>query len=216
MPVGLPKETLELCDKIIEKDTADGVNSSLSGVIDMTAFAGLVTPAENKRNEADQKDSLALSKYQLATRKSGLDTGQNKDTENTINWFAHQIKGILLVVHKGDEEALTGYGYSVVITSTGARRNIKIELPRKPEDMIQLGKDIMEEHTNLGLASPLTAALVDMTAFGNLVTDADTLLHNWELLRGQVLTLHNEALVIIGYGAGQTSAQRLEVCFTQI
>jgi hypothetical protein len=205
MHVGSPEDTLELCDKIIEKDTADGVNSSLTGVIDMTTYGSQVTLAKTKRHEALNKERDSLKSYELAANKSGFGKGGIKAADKTVKWYVKQIKKLLLVIHDGEEETLNEYGFTVIITTTGARRNIKIQLPRKPEDMVKLGEDILEQHDTLAAASPLTPALVDMAAFDTLVTDTATLLHDWEVLGGQVQALRNEALVIIGYGMAQTS-----------
>ena len=206
IPVDKPEDTLKLCDKIIVKDTLDGAASSLTGVIYMTAFGTKVTDAKAKRAEAETKEAEALDKYQKAEIKAGLAIGQNKDTPETINWYVRQVKDLLLVIHKGNEEAMNAYGFEVIITQTGARKNIRITLPDKPEDMIELGGEIVAQHTLLGAGSPLTAALVDMIAFGTLVTDANTLLGEWSVLRGNIQALNSEALNIIGYGAGQTSS----------
>ncbi len=201
-----PKETLELCDKIVAKDTLDGAGSSLTGVIDMTAYAAKVSSAKTLRSEADSKDRTALRKYEDIETACGVRKGQNKDTENTILWYVRQIKKLLTVIHKGSEEALNEYGFDVIVTQTGARRNVKIELPKEPQPVIELGEAIVAQHTLLGAGSPLTPALVDMAAFTTLVTGARTLLTDWTTLRGQVQSKNNEALNIIGYAEGQTSS----------
>ncbi len=204
MHIDSPHHTLHLCDRIIEKNTADGVNSSLSPPIDMTAYAAKVTDAKAKRKDAEKKDETAQKKFQQVKLKCGLAENQNSETKDTIGWFVRQIKNLLLLVHDNNEEALSEYGFNVVITQTGARKNVRIDIPEAPHEMVELGEAIVEEHTALGVNSPLTAALVDMAAFETLVTDTATLRHDSEVLRGESESLFNQALVIIGYAEGQT------------
>ena len=122
IPVDKPEETLDLSDQIIEKDTADGVDSSLAGVIDMAAFALKVTDAKAKRKEADKKSGTAQKKYELASNKCGYGKGEQKGDKNTVVWFVRQVRDLLLVIHDGNEETLSEYGFNVVITNTGARK----------------------------------------------------------------------------------------------
>jgi hypothetical protein len=204
LPVRQPETTLHLCDRINIKHTADGIASALQDVIDMVVFGNLVNDVKDKRLNAELKDGQALDKYDKANHNAGLAAGQNKDTDKTIAWFARQVKDILLVKHSGNEEALNSYGFPVIISTTGARKNIKIELPEELKEMIELGEAIVAHHTFLGVASPLTAALVDMAAFETLVGDARTLYNEWEVLRGEIEALNNDAITTLGYGAGQT------------
>ncbi len=204
LPVDRPDETLHLCDRIIAKHTLDGAGSALAGVIDMTAFGLLVTDAKTKRSNAELKEGEANDKYDAANNKAGLAAGQNRDTKDTIQWYVRQAKDILLVKHNGTEEALNPYGFTVIISTTGARKNIKIELPVNLLPMLEMGEAIVAHHTLLGAGSPLTAALIDMAAFGTLVTDTRTLYDAWELLRDDIQTLNNDSLTTLGYAPGQT------------
>ena len=204
LPVRQPDPTLHLCDRIIAKHTLDGAGSPLTGVIDMAAFGLLVTDAKTKRSSAEVKNDLAFDKYDAANNKAGLAAGQNRDTKDTIQWYVRQVKDLLLIKHNGTEEALNPYGFNVIITTSGARKNIKIELPIQLKEMIEMGEAIIAHHTFLGVGSPLTVALIDMAAFGTLVTDARTIYDEWEILRGEVQALNNDVINTLGYGAGQT------------
>ncbi len=204
LPIDQPKESLELADAIIKKNTAEGAGSSLADVIDIADFTAKAASAKAKRASAAEKDQAALSKYGWVSTKTGFAPGQTRDTKETIQWYVRQAKDLLLVIHSGTEEDLNPYGFEVIISQTGARKNIRIELPEQPTEMIELAEAIIAHHTALGAGSPLTAALIDMTAFETLTTDARTLLDDWTVLRGEIQALNNEALNIIGYGPGQT------------
>jgi hypothetical protein len=205
IPQNKIEKTLKLCNRIVAKNTADGAASVLNDVIDMVTFAGNVGIANTKRNDAAVKEASAQKKYEKATNNCGLGKGQHKDVKFTVVWYVRQIRDLLLIVHDGNEEALSEYGFNVVITTTGARKNIRVDIPNKAEDMVELGEAIVAQHTLLAGASPLTAALVDMAAFETLVTDTGTLLSEWEILRGEVESLNNQSAVLVGYAEGQTS-----------
>ncbi len=203
LPKDKPKESVELGDAIILKNTAEGAGSSLAPVIDVADFTAKVTLAKTKRASATAKEVDAQSKFGHIKTKSGLGENQNKDTKDVILWYVRQARDLLLVIHSGNEEDLSPYGFNVVITTSGGRKNVRVDIPEQPVELIELAEAIVAQHTLLGAGSPLTAALIDMAAFGTLVTDARTLLDAWTVLRGEIQALNNEALNIIGYGEGQ-------------
>ncbi len=205
MPVNSPKETLSLCVEIIERDTLLGAASPLAGFVDMAVFATKHTNANTKQKAGNKSADDAQTTYNMCSSKCGLAAGQTKDTENKVYWFVVQIRDILLLKYKGVEETLSQFGFNVVISQTGARKNVRVDMPTKPETMLELADAIIEKHTELGVASPLTAALVDMTAFETLVTEANTLLDDWKSFTEDAQTFHNQAQVILGYADGQTS-----------
>jgi hypothetical protein len=121
-----------------------------------------------------------------------------------VQWFVGQAQKILVVKNRGNEEALSAFGFHVVVTFSGGRRFVRIERPESPEDMVELGRHIVDQHLLLAGASPLVSDDIDMDAFEDLVEETETMYASWETLRGEVQALHQEALNIIGYGPGQT------------
>jgi hypothetical protein len=205
LPIDKPKDTMELCVKAIEKHTELGAASPLTGFVDMAAFSSKTTDVINKRKAADKHIADRQAKYQNAKQLCGLEAGQTKDTPETIYWHVQKTRNTLLVKYKGIEETLSQFGFDVVITQTGARKNVRVELPiDSTEDMTELAEDILEKHTELGASSPLTDA-VDIADMTDKTTDCRTLLNERITHFADSQTLNNEAIVIIGYGVGQTS-----------
>lgn len=204
MNIDQPELTLKNAKKAVAKHTAMGAGSPLTGFVDMTAFGTKTNDATTLRQNADAQRIIFEEKYNDAEMLAGTGAGQTKNSVNTIYYGVVQVRDILLVKHRGTEEALEGYGFNVVITQTGARKNVRVDIPDElPSKMIELGQAIVAKHTALGVGSPFTGN-IDMTAFGTLVTDAADFLEDWEAAKDEAQTLNNEAIMIIGYGAGQT------------
>ncbi|MES2622048.1 MAG: carboxypeptidase-like regulatory domain-containing protein [Bacteroidota bacterium] len=203
LPIDQPEDSLKLSDLIIKKDTAEGAGSSLAGVIDMADFTAKVTLAKNKRDSATVKERDAQTKFSHIRINAGVSENQNEDIKDVLLWYIRQVRDLLLVIYNGSEEDLTPFGYNVVITTSGGRKHVRVDIPEQPEEIVELAEDIVAHDAFLAAASPLTPALVDMAAFGTLTGDTRTLLNEWTELRGEIQALHMEALNIIGYGVGQ-------------
>jgi hypothetical protein len=171
----------------------------------MAAFDNLTTDAAEKRRLANLKDREAQDKYEELSVKAGTGKGQTKDTKDTLRWFMRQVKDLLLIVYNGNEEALSPFGFNVVIRKTGSRKHVRVDIPKKHAAVVKLAQHIVEHHAALGAGSPLTATLVDMATLQTLAGDSATLLLQWEVLRGEVQALNGDAINTIGYGAGQKS-----------
>lgn len=205
MPVGSPDGTLKLSKKTSDKHTALGVGSPLTGFVDMTVFETNRASALALQEAGDAAGNTAQSKHNQCAKLCGIAEGQNKQTENTIYWFTLQSRDVLLLKHKGTEEDLEEYGFNVVISQTGARKNVRVDIPDdNPANLLALAQAIIDKHTALGVGSPLTGN-VDMTLFGSTTASATTLLGDWDTQRNLAQSKHNQALNIIGYGEGQTS-----------
>jgi hypothetical protein len=204
MPVDKPQDTFKLAKEAIEWNTELGAGTVLTGYVDMAVFESKVTAAETKQKDGDKKANTAQKKFLRAAKACGLAKGQNSDTEGTIHWYVLQIRDILLGKNHGTEEDLSEFGFNVVISSTGARRNIRVDIPVTPADMITLAKAIIEEHEELDVDSPLNDE-PDMAVFTTLVTDADALMTEWAAAKANAQVLHGQALHALGYAEGQTS-----------
>lgn len=205
IPIGSPEKTLKLCKKIIAKDTALGAGSPLASVVDMVTFGTRYTTAQGLQDSAEQnrEDSEALHN-QLAEA-CGIEMGQAKRNKDTLYWYVVQIRDILLIKNRGVEQNLEQWGFTVTTSQTGARKNVRVEMPDKnPETMVELAEAVVAEHTALGAGSPLTTT-IDMTAFETKVTDTRTLLDNWQTARADMQAFHGQALDLLGYADGQTS-----------
>ena len=205
MPVNRPQDTLLLGKEIKDRNTLMGVNSPLIGFVDMVVFGNKLTNANTLQKNGNKAQDDAQTYFLMCSKTCGLAKGQNKDSEGTLYFNVVQIRDILLLKNRGTEETLSTYGFNVVISQTGARRNIRVDMPTKPQSMIELAEAIIEQHIALGVNSPLIPALIDMTAFEALTADARDLLGKWTTANEDAQTYHNQALVILGYAAGQSS-----------
>jgi hypothetical protein len=205
LPINNSDDTLKLCTAVVAKDTLRGATSPLNGFVDMAAFETKRASAETKRQQANaaREDSEAL--HGQAMDKCGISEGLNRLAKDTVYWYVLQVRDILLPKNRGVEQNLEDWGFNVVISQTGGRRNIRVDVPtRNPDELLTLAEAIIAQDTDLGAASPLTGN-VDMTAFGALTTDARTLLTQADSKRADKEALNGQAAEIIGYAIGQTS-----------
>ncbi|MES2620800.1 MAG: hypothetical protein V4615_08105 [Bacteroidota bacterium] len=205
IPVDKPDASIKAAKKAFKKHTNLGANSPMTGWVDMALFNNRTLEIETLRTTAEEKSDEAQAVYDQAKTLCGINKGQGKQTKGTMYWFVLQIRDVLKNKNRGVEENLQMWGFNVVTSQTGARKNIRIDIPDdKPENLLELGEDIAERHTTLGLASPLIDN-VDMAVFEPMVTDARALVDNWDTLKGESQSIHNQAMVKMGYAAGQNS-----------
>jgi hypothetical protein len=204
MNIGSPDITVYKGNKAMTKHTLLGVASPLNGFVDMVAFNNKLVQVESWRDQAKEQSDTFQVKYNLAEMLTGTGPGQTQETVNTIYYGVAQVRDILKVKNRGTEEELQFWGFNVVITQQGSRRRVRIDIPYgSTKKMHKLGKDIVARDTALGVASPLVGNF-DVATFGGIVSNVTTLLADWELAKDATQVLNNQALNLIGYGAGQT------------
>lgn len=205
IPKDSPKKTIELCDAIILKHTNDGASSSLTALLDMALFGTRLANIKQLRKDAAENAGKAEGRYHFMQFLCGLSKGQNKQTQNTVYWFVLNCRDVLLVKYRGIEQELETWGFNVVITSTGGRRNLRITIPRKvPKDLIELAEAILARHLFVGAASPLNGA-VDIAMFTTVVTDARANYDAWVMRSGLAQSQHDQAGFLLGFNEGQNS-----------
>ena len=131
VPIRSPEGTLKLAKKTVKKHTDLGVNSPLTGFVDMVLFESKRASAEALQEAGDKADGDAQEQYQELCVLCGIAKGQTSQTEGTLLWFVLQIRGVLLAKHKGLEETLQQYGYNVVISQVAARKYVRVDIPDK-------------------------------------------------------------------------------------
>ncbi len=111
-----PDDILTLMDEIILQHTTLGVDSKLTDAVvnDLKATAVAVKPI---RQAAKDAEALAQQKNQEARQKLGVDKGQTSTTPGTGIYKLIDIAEKLQNAYKGNEEAMSGYGYKVVVGS---------------------------------------------------------------------------------------------------
>lgn len=83
------------------------------------------------------------------------------------------------------------------------RKKARVKIPRKPDQLIQLGEDIIEEHTDQGANSPLNG--LDMVAFAARVAAAKTKNQEQKQLRRDAETATEDRDDLLGKKKGQSS-----------
>ena len=204
LPIDDPDGTIKLLTKAIARNTALGLASPVKddfNWVDIASGLGNVVQLGKEAGKAD-RDSQDLHYKVLSIL--GSAKGQNLETPNTLHLPVTQIRNILLVKNPTNPEALSVWGFDVVVDSIGGKRTVRVDIPLdSPESFITLCKAIVEQHTTLGVASPLNGK-INMTVFATNVTAADTAFSDAEDLRAEKESKHEEALMILGYADGQT------------
>lgn len=211
-----PNEIITLCEEIYQKHTDDGANSPLTP-IDMADFNQKTIDAKSKLIDAKKWHGQGETATMEAERVLGIGKGQNVDNPGTVYSITQSAKNLLLVVHKANPENLNDWGFNVVVTQTGGRRNVRVDIPRSsPEDLAALAKSIEDKHVADGANSPLN--VLDMTTFSTKLSEAKTNIALSDKLHGDAEAKNQEARVIIGIEENQSTTTEGTLVFvlTQI
>jgi hypothetical protein len=182
--VNEPDETIKLGKAIIKQHTDLGAGSPLTDNFDMTEYGDLITDSENFRKDAKKKEEQSQSKYNQAEVICGIAKGQNKQTKDTLYVMTTSTRDFLLIKYRTAPETLSEYGFNVVISQTGGRRNVSVDIPvDSPEAVLTLCNAIFQKHTDDGLTSVLLNSTVDMVLFDSKRTAANTLMTEHGTLR---------------------------------
>jgi hypothetical protein len=201
-----PDPTLKLCEGILEKHTSLGAGSPLTDFFDMADFAAKITSAKAFRKQAKKDEASSQSKFNECRVKCGIAEGQNKQTTGTLYYMVLSIRDFLLLKFRATPESLSLWGFNVVVTQTGGKRNVRVEIPDDtPELLLALCDAIAQKHADDGLTSILTDSEVDMSNYVTVLGEANTLLSESISLRNTKQSQYDQALAIIGYSEGQTS-----------
>lgn len=206
VPLGNVDTTLVLGDRLLAKHTGLGATSPLNGQVNMVAFGTLITDIRNNRVPAvaDSRQKEAWNEQALTV--IGIAKGQNLQVPNTVYWHINKVHKFMAFKFKGNEEQASLWGFNVVVTETGGRRNVSFNVPYlSPTGLLDLATAIISKHTTDGAASILIPALFDMVDFG-AKTNTAIQLRDDALVKDQASQAANElARNLCGYGEGQTS-----------
>ena len=119
VPYNLARGLLDLAASIISKHTTDALDTILTApLFDMADFETKLNTASQLRDDAQAKDADSQAKNELVRNTCGYGEGQNSETPNTLYWFFTQIRDLLLLVHDGNEEQLSTWGFNVVVSES--------------------------------------------------------------------------------------------------
>lgn len=123
IPYLSPQGLLDLATDIISKHTGDAAASILlPPLFDMADMAAKSNLAIQLREDAETKNQNAQAGNELARNQCGYGQGQTSQTPDTLYWYFTQIRDLLLVVHEGNEEQLSIWGFNVVVSSSTSHR----------------------------------------------------------------------------------------------
>ena len=205
LPVGNPDGTVTLCEEIIARNTELGTDSPIKDDFnwpDAVIQAGVVRQMLKDASTADRK---AQKLHYSALNIMGLAPGQNLQSPNTLYTNITLIRDVLLSKNNANPEALELWGFTVVVSTTGGKRTVKVELhDDSPENFLKLCADIVEQNTDLGISSQLTGK-INMVDFAASTTSAKA---DFDASAAQhtIAQIKNaQALEKTGYAPGQNS-----------
>lgn len=132
VPLGNPDELVALAKSIHAKHTELAANSPLKGLTDLdpVAFGDNCTKAETQRTNAKDFERKAQEANGKATSLIGIGPGNNQNTKGTLLFGITQIRDLLAAINKGNEEALSGWGFDVVVGQAKSRSRTTKELAK--------------------------------------------------------------------------------------
>jgi len=107
---------MALSQAILKKHTADGDASPLDKA-KMTTLAADIATAVPQNQAAKDADAVAQKARQVRDQALGLADGQTVYSKDTALNLVTYVRDLLLVQNEGQEEALTAYGFNVVVGS---------------------------------------------------------------------------------------------------
>lgn len=116
----LPESFLELCQNLIDRNTQLGSASPLADntLVNMDQLNDLTTLARQKRNEALEHYAIAEAAMFESRRLIGYAPGQTVITEDTLYNLVINAKQALLVLNRQNPEALSLWGFDVVVKTS--------------------------------------------------------------------------------------------------
>jgi len=129
IPTSQPDKLESLVADVWKQHVNLGAGSPLAGstIINMARYEELKNEALEKRELARKLYAQANALTEQARNAFGVAAGQSITTPDTLYHELDKIKRILLVAHSGNEEALSEWGFNVVIrsASVGAKKKKK-------------------------------------------------------------------------------------------
>lgn len=118
IPRNVP-ELLALAKKLKEKHVTDGATSPLSS-LNMADFAAKLTVATEQHALGEKLNKDKEKVRQNRDKALGIAPGQLVTTPATVRFYVTSARDILLGVHKGSEQTLGDWGFTVDTSDTGA------------------------------------------------------------------------------------------------
>ena len=123
VPLGNPDDLVALAESIHTKHAELKDKSPLKGLteLDLDVFGENATEAGEQRSAANDHERKAQEANGRASSLIGNGPGQTQNTKGTLLFGITQIRDFLAAVNKGNEEALSGWGFDVVVGQAKSR-----------------------------------------------------------------------------------------------
>ncbi len=118
IPLGSPTDMIELAANINKRHTALGVNSPLTGKVDMLLFAGVTQDAKDFYEKAENNRIEKEAKNNQLANLLGYAEGQTIDTPGTTYYNIGLIRDLLLATYSEKPKELLYWGFEVHIGSS--------------------------------------------------------------------------------------------------
>ncbi len=115
IPAGKPDQIISLAETINRKHESLGETSPLTSINKMDVFASKLTQGKQLRDESKELKRTSEAKMEEAMVNLGLATGQTSATPDTMYNLLLQVRDLLLVTYRGNEEKLSEWGFKVVV-----------------------------------------------------------------------------------------------------
>ena len=116
IPIGKPDDLIALAQRIVARHVSEGDKSSLPAE-KLTALQTVATTADTTNTSAKGFDAQAQSARQTRDQALGIADGQTAYTPGTVLNLVTFVRDQLLLNYEGTEEALSSYGFNVVVGS---------------------------------------------------------------------------------------------------
>ena len=123
VPLGNPDELVALAESIHTKHAELKDKSPLKGLtdLDLEAFGDNATEAGEQRSTGKDHERKAQEANGKASSLIGIGPGNSQNTKGTLLFGITQIRDLLAAINKGNEEALSGWGFDVVVGQAKSR-----------------------------------------------------------------------------------------------
>jgi len=198
-----PGKFIALCKRIELKHVALDVNSPLLE-FDVATYVTLLNLTILLRNDAKKLHDEGQSLFNKVRVAAGFGKGQSITTPGTLFNRVREVRDRLKISNRTNLEALSQWGFDVVLTQTGGRLNIRIKMPRTSlVELLDLADAIMVKHVADGGSSPLNT--LDMTEFDTQRNTMRTDYNSAVQKHGDAESKNNQAEVNLGWADGQNS-----------
>lgn len=119
LPDGSPDDLIILGKKLTDKHAELGADSPLDETR-MTKLAAALGIASQNNDAAKAADGVAQKARLARDTALGMAPGQNAQTKDTVLKLVAKSRDELLLAHEDNEEALTEYGFTVVVGTAKA------------------------------------------------------------------------------------------------